>query len=49
MKDLEGKTALHHAAMNDTSIVKMLVDAGADLDNQDSDGKSPLHYAVYKN
>ena len=35
--------------MNDTSIVKMLVDAGADLDNQDSDGKSPLHYAVYKN
>jgi ankyrin repeat protein len=40
-------TLLHRATFNGhEKIVKMLIDAGADLDIQDNDGRTPLHVAA---
>ena len=40
------KTALHCAAeVNHTDIVQMLIDAGADIDTEDTEGRVPLHMA----
>ena len=39
-------TALHLAAINKhTDMVQVLIDAGADIDTQNNDGRSPLHTA----
>lgn len=44
----KGKSALMYACENqqDTSVLKMLIDNGADVDMKDSDGKTVLMYAV---
>lgn len=45
-----GQTALHYAVRSKTTgtcdIIDMLVNAGADVDVQDDDGNTPLHYAM---
>jgi ankyrin repeat protein len=42
-KDIEGKTALHHAASLDLpDIIELLVKAGADIESEDNWGNSPL-------
>ena len=43
-----GETALHIAAdgIDETDIIGMLLDAGADLHARDNDGDTPLHTAV---
>jgi ankyrin repeat protein len=46
-KDIQGKTPLHLAVMNELNIVKCLVEAGCDVNVIDNEGKSVLHYAVY--
>lgn len=54
VKDSEGKTPLHHAAVfSDANIVKILIDAGADVKAKDkgsffSSGKTPLEAARLK-
>ena len=43
----EGRTALHEAAGRcGLSIVKLLIDAGAEVGARDADGMTPLHEAV---
>jgi ankyrin repeat protein len=42
-----GQTALHYAALNnDIDMVKILINNGAELDNQDCRGNTALHLAV---
>jgi serine/threonine-protein phosphatase 6 regulatory ankyrin repeat subunit A len=44
-----GRTALHAAAMaNSTRMVRVLVEAGADIDAYDAEGRNVLHYAAVK-
>lgn len=43
------RTALHFAcAYGDIKMVKLLVEAGAEINSQDSRGNTPLHYAAGK-
>ncbi len=43
----KGETAIHGAALHGwTRLAKVLADAGANLDAQDADGKTPLDYAM---
>ena len=45
-KNAEGRTPLHYAAMcQDANIIKMMIDAGADVDVLDENNCTPLHYA----
>lgn len=45
-KDIEGKTALHHAVLKkNVDVVAFLIDQGAELEARDIYGKSPLAYA----
>ncbi|KAL8669455.1 MAG: hypothetical protein Q9168_005951 [Polycauliona sp. 1 TL-2023] len=42
-----GLTALHYAAMNDQhTVLKLLIESGADADKVDSSGRVALHYAT---
>lgn len=42
----DGKTAMHMAAMRgNEELVRMLCEAGADVDLADNEGNTPLHYA----
>ena len=43
-QDLEGKTALLHFPTGDVETMRLLLDAGADPNVPDNDGKTPLHY-----
>ncbi|KAJ5888314.1 hypothetical protein N7495_008355 [Penicillium taxi] len=46
-RDCSGFTALHHAAGNFESIVRLLLDHGADVNDQiNSDGRTPLDCAI---
>ncbi len=50
MKDFNGNTSLIRATYNNNiEIVKLLLNAGADIDNQNNDGYTALIYAAYKN
>jgi ankyrin repeat protein len=41
-----GRTALHHASgAGDLVSIMALLDAGADVNQQDYSGKTPLHWA----
>ena len=42
---------MHYAAyvQGNDSIIKLLVEAGADIDNKDNSGRTPLHYAAQNN
>ena len=43
-----GKTALQVAShQGHTEIVKLLVSAGADMETQDEDGDTALHYSAF--
>jgi ankyrin repeat protein len=43
----DGKTALHIAAQDDeTEVVKLLLDKGANINQQDNNGKTALHIAA---
>jgi uncharacterized protein len=45
--DEEGSTALHYAAMGfDAALVRLLVEAGANLETRNADGLTPLMVAV---
>lgn len=45
-KDSSGSTPLHWACgSNDPTTVKLLLEAGADMEAKDNDGESPLHWA----
>jgi ankyrin repeat protein len=45
----KGRTALHAAAMaNSTRTVRVLVEAGADVEALDAEGRNALHYAALK-
>ena len=50
-QDKNGKTPLHEAAESNEnpSVVKALVEAGANIEAQDEDGKTPLHAAAILN
>jgi ankyrin repeat protein len=44
---MKSLTLLHHAVTNDDRpIIKLLIDNGANLAAQDTDGDTPLHYAA---
>ena len=44
--DADSDTALHLAAVEErTDVVQVLIDAGADIDTQNNEGRSPLHTA----
>jgi len=44
-----GKTALHLSALNNhLSVVRLLLDSGADAAAADDGGNTPLHYAAYR-
>ncbi len=46
LKDNNGATALHYAcALGQLSMVRALLDAGADIMAKDNEGNTPLHYA----
>ena len=46
-QDKDSKTAAHHAAANNRlDIMQKLVDAGANLEIEDSDGNTPIHFVV---
>nr|XP_053654673.1 putative ankyrin repeat protein RF_0381 [Cherax quadricarinatus] len=48
--EINSVTALHIAAAEGyDDCVKMLLDAGADVNCQDDDGRTPLHYAAENN
>ena len=50
MKDAEGKTPLHFAALyGNSSAIYVLVYAGAHIEERDEDGNTPLYWAVYYN
>jgi len=47
-KDADGRTALHHTSIRgDTSIASILVEACADLETHDREGRVPLFCACY--
>jgi hypothetical protein len=43
-QDEKGRTALSRCASGDHQCVRLLLQAGADVDLADKDGISPLHY-----
>ena len=46
MKDESGKTALHHAALNGRAeVIKLLIDAGANVNELDNQKLTPLNRA----
>jgi ankyrin repeat protein len=48
-KDDDGNTALHHACIRNPAIVKILIDAGATLNDKNKQGYTPLMYAAMYN
>lgn len=45
-RDADGRTALHHAAIQgDLDIFQLLIEMGADPNASDSNGWTPLHFA----
>ena len=49
IKDENGLTALHKSAIEgNNKLAKYLLDKGANLDLQDNDGWTALHYSIYK-
>jgi len=45
---IDGKIPLHVAAVKGhNDIIRVLLDAGADVDAGDSDGDVAIHYAVF--
>lgn len=48
--DNQLKTPLHHAVVNGSiEMMKMLIEAGADIDQRDMMGRTPLHLAAKNN
>ena len=49
MEDKDGDRAVHHAAFGDESaVIQLLVNAGADLNARNKRRQTPLHIAVNK-
>lgn len=47
--DSSGRTSLIHASIdNEVDVLKYLIEKGANVDWQDGDGFSPLHFASQK-
>ena len=44
-RDIHNETALHLAANHHPDVVQVLLDAGADIESKNNDGRSPLHSA----
>uniref|UniRef100_A0A0G4I619 Uncharacterized protein n=1 Tax=Chromera velia CCMP2878 TaxID=1169474 RepID=A0A0G4I619_9ALVE len=49
-KNTEGQTALHHATMKGFAVLieMLIVEGGADVDAQDSNGNTPLHICSWE-
>ena len=47
-KHVSGTTSLHYAASKNLTALKLLIQAGANLNVKDVEGNTPLHYAIGK-